>query len=96
MPLKILKILFPMAVIAPLLIACIDTQKPDQPIGTGECAAEGFSHLVGKDKSLLDSISLPDPHRIILPNSAVTMDYNEMRINFVIAETGLIESIKCF
>jgi hypothetical protein len=79
-----------------LLIACMDTQKPTEPISTTECAATDFKYLIGKGQSTLNNLTIQDPHRIILPNSAVTMDYNEMRINFLIGETGLIESIKCF
>jgi hypothetical protein len=74
----------------------MDTQKPTEPISTAKCAATDFEHLIGQDQSTLNKLDIQGPHRIILPNSALTMDYNEMRINFLIGETGLIESIKCF
>lgn len=84
------------AFVLAVVIACDSSQAIDAPPNKRECAAEQFSNLIGKDQGALKKVNLPDPHRIIAPNSAVTMDYSETRVNFMIGETGLIESIKCF
>ena len=84
------------AFVLAVVIACGSSHAIDTPPNKRECAVKQFSHLIGKDQDTLKKVNLPDPHRIITPNSAVTMDYNETRVNFLIGETDLIESIKCF
>lgn len=67
--------------------------RPAPPVGL--CDAPQMQGLVGQDGAVLDSLSLPDPVRIIKPGMAVTMDYAPERMNIQIDRNGLIESVTC-
>lgn len=59
------------------------------------CQAQELQYLVGKSETVLRVMGLTGNTRIIPHNSAVTMDYNAGRLNFLIGETGTITRIYC-
>ncbi len=81
-----------------VLVACQDEQAtvvetiPDND----KCVASEFAKFIGQSEDVLTTVDLPKRHRIIQPNSAVTADYIETRVNFLIDKSGLIEDVKCY
>jgi hypothetical protein len=55
------------------------------------CGAGGLSGLIGASKSAVEARSFDQPVRIIAPGSAVTMDFNPKRLNFLISDNEVIE-----
>ena len=51
--------------------------------------------LVGKDKSVLDTMRFKNPIRVLGPNTPATMDYNSERINIMTDDKGVITEVKC-
>lgn len=84
-----------------LVTAChmVTTEKPvakTQP-NTVEttCKSGEYTYLIGRNKSALDSITLPEPTRILHPGMAMTMDYLEGRLNFYLDKKGKIMKLSC-
>lgn len=59
------------------------------------CGAKALAYLVSRPESVLASMTLPAPTRIIHPREAVTMDYSAERLNILIDDKGLIAKINC-
>ncbi|MCB1538860.1 MAG: hypothetical protein H6865_08040 [Rhodospirillales bacterium] len=51
--------------------------------------------LIGKTKDEVDFNQIKEPHRVIPPGAAVTMDYSPDRVNFQLDENGRIVRIWC-
>ncbi|WP_397474882.1 I78 family peptidase inhibitor [Pusillimonas sp.] len=60
-----------------------------------QCGADSRQNLVGTLESSLDQSTLPTLSRIINPDSAVTMDYRQERLNVYVDESGKIERVTC-
>ncbi|MDE2912867.1 MAG: I78 family peptidase inhibitor [Paracoccaceae bacterium] len=61
----------------------------------GNCGLEAYQDLVGLQKGMLDYFSFPERHRIIEPDSAVTMDFVPERLNVVVSEAGVVTDLSC-
>jgi hypothetical protein len=59
------------------------------------CGASGYASLVGSNVA---AITIPAGlnHRIIAPDTPVTMDFNAERINFLTDANGVITSVECY
>ena len=59
------------------------------------CGASGYRSMVGSNVA---AITIPAGlnHRIIAPDTPVTMDFNAERINFLTDANGLITSVECY
>jgi hypothetical protein len=62
---------------------------------TENCGAEALQNLVGKPKSVLDTMTFAQPVRVIGPGMAVTMDYNPQRLNINYDKKDIIISLTC-
>jgi hypothetical protein len=59
------------------------------------CNAANFATLVGQQATALERVLLLGKVRVIRPNQAVTMDFRQERINFMISEDETIAAITC-
>lgn len=69
-----------------------ESPMPDRPI---PCIAPDLQSVVGQPRSALNVAELPDPKRIIGPDTAVTMDYRPERLNLQHDARGTIIRIFC-
>jgi hypothetical protein len=76
-----------------LLAACGPRLEPDTP--TTDCRADDMQALIGQPRTVLETMRLQGPLRILGPNDAMTMDYRTDRTNIEIAEDGRISRIWC-
>lgn len=69
------------------LTACSNSteQANSQPVDVenDSCGASQYQNYVGKPLSALDGVNIPHQVRTIPYNSAVTMDFNLRRLNFL-------------
>ncbi|MCC5973726.1 MAG: hypothetical protein JJT81_06695 [Rubellimicrobium sp.] len=65
------------------------------PPADDTCNANARVMLVGQPASALERVEIVAPVRVIRPNTAVTMDFREDRINFYVDDNGLITNILC-
>ena len=81
-----------------VLAACQDEQETvvETLPSIDKCTASEFAEFIGQSEDVLMSVALPKRYRIIQPNTAVTADYIETRVNFLIDKSGLIEDVKCY
>lgn len=81
-----------------LLAGC--TQPPTapatRPAPSDACRASQYARLMGKDRALLDRMTLPDGARVIGPEMAVTADYRPDRLNVEYDENDMIVRVSCF
>jgi hypothetical protein len=74
-----------------LVLSGCQMQQP-QP---QECIAADLQGFVGEPLSMLEGQDLPQPNRIIGPDTAVTMDWNPMRLNIAHDKAHSITRIYC-
>jgi hypothetical protein len=67
--------------------------EPDPAEDT--CGATRFAYLVGQPMAVVDRTTLPAGTRIILPDSAVTMDFRAERLNVLIDGNAAVERVYC-
>jgi hypothetical protein len=89
----------------PVLLAACEVQGTDMPpLGLPEaepvaqadtCGAARFASLVGQAKSVVDGMTFPAGTRVILPGTAVTMDFREERLNVLIDGNAAVERVYC-
>lgn len=94
------KFLNVMAVAIPMLLltACKTvalTPEQEAVLQSEECGAPTFQYLVGTPADNLNTEMLPPYSRVIYPFSAVTMDFNPMRLNVYVNEEGFITRLAC-
>lgn len=82
------------------LTACQSASKPDtasvpQDPEADRCGASQFQHYVGKPLTALQGQHFEQLVRPIPYNSAVTMDFNLNRLNFLADKNGNISSVYC-
>jgi hypothetical protein len=99
-----------MAAAALTLVACGQSSPPPPPedpapvaapttreeaTAQDTCGASGYSSLVGSNVA---AVTLPADlnHRIIGPDTMVTMDFSAERINFLTDANGVITSVECY
>lgn len=96
-------ILLPLPLIA-LLAACEVQGTGLPPLGVPEtepvavedtCGAARYASLVGQPKTVVDRMTFPAGTRVILPGTAVTMDFREERLNVLIDGNAVVERVYC-
>lgn len=82
-------------VTASALAACVDTGAE----ATGDCDAAAYQSLIGAPVAEAEAVAAraanPGDVRVIGPDTAVTMDYREDRLNFTIDASGRITRAYC-
>lgn len=78
------------------LTAC-QTQMPEEEASApgGTCTASELQAFVGQPLSALAVENIPGPVRVIGPDTAVTMDYREDRLNIEHDNSRTITRIAC-
>lgn len=89
----------------PVLLAACEVQGTDMPpLGLPEaepvaeadtCGAARYASLVGQPKAVVDRTTFPQGTRVILPGTAVTMDFREERLNVLIDGNAVVERVYC-
>jgi hypothetical protein len=78
-----------MVLLASLVLgACV---PPDR----SSCGASGMQDLVGRDRSVLAAMSLPQGTRVIEPGMPITEDYSAARLNIDLDAQGRIVRLWC-
>ncbi len=83
------------------LTACQSASKPDANTAaapdpeTDQCGASQYQNYVGQPLSALENQRFAVPVRAIPYNSAVTMDFNLRRVNFMADQSGKISKVYC-
>ena len=75
------------------LAGCQETIVAEQPAAS--CGADDMSHLMGLQRAQLESIAFTQPHRILGPDDAATMDFRGDRVNFELDDSGTVKRIYC-
>jgi hypothetical protein len=67
---------------------------PPQEVAGPSCA---FDFLIGQtsDQAVEQISPLGRPYRVLTPGSMVTQDYSAERINLMIDENGMVQSVDC-
>ena len=91
-----------LATLGALTLAACQTGASDLPEASplpegaaDTCGAAGFAHTIGTDHGAHDFASPDRPLRIIPPNSAITMDYSENRLNVDLDDAGRVVRLWC-
>ena len=71
------------------------TTKPATPQPVVPCQAANYQTLIGQHKSKIRAAKIPGIVRIIHSDSAVTLDYNENRLNIQVGPKGTILKVTC-
>jgi|GEM_PF-6331844 len=81
-----------------ILAACQDERNTAVGIIPDDqtCRANEFTQLIGQDKDVLKTLTLPKRSRVIGVRTAVTTDYIKTRVNFVHDSTGKIKAVGCY
>ncbi len=80
------------------LAACSPEPPQIQPrliTGPTKCGAENYQDLVGQDATALEKVLILGPIRIIRPDTVVTTDFREDRINFRLSAGNLVTQVAC-
>jgi len=80
------------------LTACQSANKPDNTApdaASDTCGAAQYQSYVGKPINAASSLRLETPVRAIRWNSAVTMDFNLHRLNFLADKNDVITQVYC-
>lgn len=67
---------------------------PPQEVAGPSCA---FDFLIGQtsDQAVAQITPMGRPYRVLTPGSMVTQDYSAERINLMIDESGMVQSVDC-
>jgi len=70
-------------------------QTREEATAQDTCGAAGYRTMIGANVA---AITIPAGlnHRIIAPDTPVTMDFNAERINFLTDANGVITSVECY
>ena len=89
----------------PVLLSACEVEGTDMPpLGLPEaepvaqadtCGAARFASLVGQPMQVVDRTTFPAGTRVILPGTAVTMDFREERLNVLIDGNASVERVYC-
>lgn len=75
------------------LAACQEVTVAEKPVES--CGAEQMAHLLGLHRTQLENIAFSQPHRILGPDDAATMDFRGERVNFALDDSGMVVRIYC-
>ena len=80
--------------------ACAAPERPElarsrAPTGPTPCGAEQHQALIGAEFETLMATEILGPVRVIRPNSAVTMDFIEARLNIALDENDRVIRLSC-
>jgi PBP1b-binding outer membrane lipoprotein LpoB len=88
------------------LAGCCCTPKPAadvapppvaaQPSSPDTCGMARFQNLIGQPSSAIDRAALPPGTRILEPDSIVTQDFRQDRLNIFTGTDGRVSSMRCF
>jgi PBP1b-binding outer membrane lipoprotein LpoB len=88
------------------LAGCCCTPKPaaettpppvaEQPASADTCGMARFQNLIGQPARAIDRSTLPAGTRILEPNSIVTQDFRQDRLNIFTSADGRVSSMRCF
>ncbi|WP_430403710.1 I78 family peptidase inhibitor [Hyphomonas sp.] len=59
------------------------------------CGMAAFESYIGQPAASIPAVDLPDRARIVGPDTQVTMDYVEGRLNVLTDEAGTVIGLKC-
>ena len=59
------------------------------------CGMAAFESYIGQPAANIPAADLPDRARIVGPDTQVTMDYSEGRLNVLTDEAGTVIGLKC-
>lgn len=76
-------------------VGCETADAPVSLGGPDACGASALQELLGQDSSVLQTMDLSEPFRVIRPGDAVTMDFNPHRLNIDLDGAGLIATVRC-
>ena len=62
---------------------------------SGSCGAQALQGLLDQPESALDTLALPENHRIIRPGTAHSSDADRSRLNIGISADGTIVQVDC-
>jgi len=82
------------------LAACVSPltlpSGPSVPVGAADtCGAAPYAALVGQRATALERVLIMRQVRILRPDTATTMDFVPVRINFVLSGDESITAIRC-
>lgn len=70
--------------------------KPQAPAVPNVCNANELQGLVGQKRSAIDRKAIKtNLVRVLTPDSPVTLDYSEDRLNIVLGADGTIQRVMC-
>jgi hypothetical protein len=79
-----------------LAAACTLQPAPDPGVAPPDtCGASRLQHLLGQPLAAFDAAAVTGPLRLIGPDTGVTMDYSEDRLNVTHSRDRIIETITC-
>lgn len=76
------------------LAACV-TEVAPTPDPAASCGADALQGLVGQPESVLAAMTFAQPVRILHPDTPMTMDYQQDRLNIVVDAKGKITAVRC-
>jgi hypothetical protein len=65
------------------------------PAAPDSCGAAGYAVLIGQNLSAFQAQARQGPTRILRPGQAVTMDFNEQRLNVAVDANDVITGVRC-
>jgi len=80
-------------VVAVALAGCVPVVV-EEPVA-GSCGAGALQGLVGLDAAALQTMRFSQPVRVIRPGMAVTMDYQDGRLNIEVDGSERISRVSC-
>ena len=90
--------LLPVALLAACAAPAPDApSRPTLPAPSEDtCGALDYANLIGQDATALETVLIMRPVRVIRPDTAITMDFRQDRLNFNVDGANAITSIGCF
>ena len=95
------KALISMAAVAAVatLGACQSTAPQEVADGNSPqedtCGLAAAQQYIGQNASVLEAVEFAGPVRILHPNTAMTMDFRQNRLNFSVDDKGVITRAYC-
>lgn len=76
-----------------LLVFAGCVQAPDYQ--GGACGANRLAGWIGQPADALDEQYMPEEHRLVAPDLAITEDYRPNRLNVLLDRQGRIAGFRC-
>ena len=68
---------------------------PEVPVLASACGAEKLSQFVGQPLTVLNSVTINPPHRVVRPDMVLTKEYFATRLNVSVDRDGVITGAYC-